>query len=132
MTTYATNTNLLTAPCAMRVIYRLSGNAGFASRLGGFSNNSGTTFDLAMFDNGGSPFTSPNVKSSNVRYGPLTQGAWTGISNVAIKDVAAGESIGYILKYNIPANPTYSYTTPDISGAKNVYINSTMIISFET
>ena len=132
MTTYATNTGILVAPCAMRVIYRLSGNAGFCQQLGGVGGNSGTTFDIAMFNNSGSAFTLPNAASANVRYGPLTQGAYTGISNVAIQDVVAGESIGYILKYNIPSNPSYPYTTPDATGAKNVYIYSTMIVSFET
>ena len=131
MTTYPTNTNILTAPCAMRVIYRLSGNAGFCQSLGGITNNSGTAFDIAMFNNGGAAFTLPNVASANVRYGPLTQGAYTGISNVAYQDVAAGASIGYILKYNLPSNPSYSWTTPDATNPKNVYIYSTMTISFE-
>ena len=128
MTTYATNTNILTAPCAMRVIYRLSGNAGFCQQPGGTSVNSGTTFDIAMFNYAGVAFNTPSTYSSNVRYGPLTQGAWTGLSNVAIQDVAGGANIGYILKFFIPTNPPVPYTA---IGDKNLYIKATITVSFE-
>jgi len=129
--TYATNLNIFTPPCAMRVIYRLSGNAGYCAMLGGTTINSGTSFDIGMYNNSGVAFNYPNLASATVRYGPLTQGAYTGISNVAVQDVVAGQSIGYILKFFIPANPSYPFTTPDSTPGKNVYIFSTMTVSFE-
>lgn len=128
MATFATSGVILVAPCAMRVIYRLSGNAGFCAQLGGTGVNSGTTFDIAMFNYAGTAFNTPSVYSANVRYGPLTQGAWTGLSNVAIQDVAAGANIGYILKYNIPTNPPVPHTS---IGDKNLYIRATITVSFE-
>jgi hypothetical protein len=116
----------------MRVIYRLSGNAGFCNAIGGTSSGTGTTFDIGMYNTSGVAFTNPHPSSASVRYGPLTRGELTGLSNVAIQDVAAGASIGYILKFHILANPTYTWTSPDNSvPAKNVHIYSTMTISFE-